>query len=315
MIVTKSRLTDTCINWAGSSVTAGDYYHPIAENLLYADSDYLKRKFLFPNAAKSSHGIYSNLVRLSRDVLANEPDVIVIDHANGLYSPECMESFIRRALTGNLSRKLILLEMPSWYGQDYTDNNLITTPTNEADMAIVNALATHYSLPIIQTWVWAKTVVPGTYDLDALFTDGVHPSSIVGAWLAGEIKTQLDLGFSSAGSALPDRLYASTDYDNTPIIIAGTGYTSKTGTWAENGTKVSSSEVGATITFSATCQSFGCDGNRLGTQEVDISIDGGAYASGAIYQHGSLISAGRAAHTITIKVTSGTVYIDEFWAI
>lgn len=315
MIIVQKQLTDTCINWAGSSITAGNYYHPDLEDLLHEDGDYIKYHFLFPNAAKSSHGIYSNLVRLSRDILANEPDTIIIDHANGIFSQEAMESFIRRALSADLTTKLILLEMPSWWGQDVSDNGIVTTPTNETDIGIVNALATHYSLPIIQTWEWVKTVVPGTYNLIDLFPDAVHPSSITGGWLAGEIKTELDLGFSRGGGALPARLYASTDYDNTPTIVNGVDYDSITGTWTVDGTGIYSSEVGATVTYSATCQSFGCDGNSLGTQTIEKSFNGGVFTSGNLSQLGSGISAGRGTYSITIKITSGTVYIDEFWTI
>ena len=56
-------------------------------------------------------------------------------------------------------------------------------------------------------------------------------------------------------------------------------------------------------------------GFAIDEYDVERSIDGGAFTASSFYQNGTAIAAGRASHTITIKVVSGTVRIDEFWAI
>jgi hypothetical protein len=49
---------------------------------------------------------------------------------------------------------------------------------------------------------------------------------------------------------------------------------------------------------------------------VEISIDGGAYTAMNFYPNGVEIAGGvRAAHTIDVKVVSGTVKVTQFWAI
>jgi hypothetical protein len=183
-------------------------------------------------------------------------------------------------------------------------------------MATVNTLAAYYGVPIVPVWEWTKSVVPSLYDLDELFLDGVHPG---GAPLIAYIVEQLQAlltQLSVPSVTLPERLYSgSADYENDSTIKLGTEYDSKTGTWTETGTQVESSEVGATITYSATCQSFGRYRADGASEDVEVSIDGGAYQAMTVYQNGAEIATGRGAHTITIKVRSGTVRIEEFWAV
>lgn len=304
--------------WCGSSFTAGNYYRPLVNS--YIQSNYLgEYAVTIHNAALSGHGSFSNLVRLSRDVLANNPTTIFYDHAN-VFDEDMFEAFIRLTLTSNADIKIILMESSTWFGQDCSDNGIVTTPTNEADIDSVNALATHYSLPIMGYWTWVQSVVPGTYNLNQLTGDCAHPTETPAEeWIAGAIEGELNTGVDGAGGALPAALYSPSDWENDPVITNGTGYDSKTGTWVEDGGRASSTEAGATITFSATCQRFGCyrsDGVGTGIKnDVEVSIDGGAFSDENFNQYGTAIAAGRGAHTIAIKVKTTEVVIDEFWAI
>lgn len=146
--------------------------------------------------------------------------------------------------------------------------------------------------------------------------DTVHPTTLgnmEATKLLQDILTPTFLIQRQSPSTLPARLYDNGDYENSATIKNGTGYDSLTGSWTTSGTQISSSNPGATVTFSATCQSIGRP-EEDGT--VQISVDGGDYAAFVFSPNGAQIAGGvRAAHTITIKVISGTVTISKFWAI
>jgi hypothetical protein len=273
--------------------------------------------FGFVSAAISGHNVWSNLVRLTRDTLANNPTVLIIDDANGVMNDYMVEAFIRRAWTARPTIKIIWISAPTWSGLDYHDNAVVTTPLNAVDLGKTAAILAHYGVSHADWWSWAKSVVPDTYDLDEIISDGVHPTDIGYAWIDETVDGYLATGLSVPPVTLPERVHAeSEDYENESTIKLGTAYDSKTGTWTETGTRVESSEAGATITYSATCQSYGCfRADGVAQPAVEISVDGGAFAAGLAYQNGVEIATGRGAHTITIKVVSGTVRIDEFWAV
>jgi hypothetical protein len=308
-----NQIFSMAITFAGSSWTFGTGYRPDVSAWLY--NNHLNYKFTFILSAKSSHNIWSNLVRLSRDSLAGNPAVIILEHANGLMTDETMEALIRRVWTASPTTKIILIEAPSWLNMDYHDNAIVTTPINTAAMSVVNATAAHYGIPIIRWWEWAKSFVPEIYDLDEIISDGVHPTILGYSYISSQTELYLAQGFNISPTTLPDRLYDCEDYENESIIKVGTDYDSKTGTWSEIGTVVESSEADATITYSATCQSFGCYRADGVYQSVQISIDGGIFSALPFYQNGYAIPSGRGLHTITVKVVSDSVRIEEFWAI
>ena len=123
-------------------------------------------------------------------------------------------------------------------------------------------------------------------------------------------------GGQTAPVSMPIYLYDTNgEYQSTPLIKYGTDYDSRTGVWNDTGTRTESNQVGATITYSGTFKSIGCYRADAGTNDVEINVDGSGYQAMAFYQNGVQISSSRAAHTVVVKVMSGTVRIDEFWAI
>ena len=305
------------IAWAGSSWTIGSYYSPRVQTWLISNINYLQYNFSFTNAARSGNNVWSNLVRLTREILASNPQVIILDHANGTVNNFTLEAFVRRVWTFNPAIKIILIETPTWNTLDYHNNDNVISPLNVDTMTAVNAVASHYEIPIIRVWEWAKTVVPDTYNLDTLFPDGVHPQGEgVYTYITNQIESTLTQGMTRYTSTLPTRVYNCQDYENESVIKNGTDYTSRTGTWTDTSTRTESSVAGSTITYTATCQSFGSYRADSGSNTVEISIDGGVFSSMTLYQNGVEVPSGRGSHTITIRIpTGGSCRIDEFWAI
>ena len=269
--------------------------------------------FAFSNQAISGHNSWSNLVQLVRG-----DDLFVIDTANDdnvTKDKSSLEALIRRLWAAKPTTRIIFISSPTWFLQDTSNNAIVNTPTNIDSLNAVIALASHYGIPLVDYWGWCKTVVPGTYNLTDLTADTVHPTALGYANMAALLEVLLPGGGTAQPNPLPARLYDNGDYENAPTVKLGTEYDSRSGTWSDNGTEVSSSEVGAIITYSATCQSFGAYRTDAGSNDVQVSIDGGAYANASFYQNGTVIAGGRAAHTIAVKVKSGTVKVTQFWAI
>lgn len=298
--------------FAGSSFTeSATGYRAIATQWeLVNKPSYL---FTFSNQSIGGHNTWSNLVRLTTGT-----DLFVIDHANdtGGFVYASMEALIRRLWTANPNTRIIMISSPTWFGVDTDVDDNVNHPHNETELGVMAALAAQYGIPFVDYWAWCKSAVPGTYHLNQLTDDGVHPSAIGYAAMAVLLEAHLPNGGGAKPGTLPARLYASEDYENAPTRTNGSAETSRTGTWTEAGTSISSNEVGATITYGATCQSYGIyRADSVAVQAVEVSIDGGAYAAANISQNGLTIAGDRAAHTVTIKVLAGTVRIDEFWAV
>jgi hypothetical protein len=299
--------------FAGSSFTYGDGYRKKStswELLNYPNYD-----FDFTNMAIGGHNTWSNLVRLQTG-----DDLFIIDHANDNSRDmdfASMESIWRLLWEENPHARIVLIQSPSWVLRDIDDDDNVDNPINGAVMNDYVTLANHYGVSVVRYWDWCIEVVDaGTYHLNELTADTVHPTELGYTNMAELLEAHLPNGGGQKPDTLPSRLYDSEDYENTPTRTLGTDYDSKTGSWTETGTQASSSEADATITFSATCQSYGfyrADGTA--NPAALVSIDGGDFAAYTPSQNGTPIAAGRAAHTIIVKVVSGTVEIDEFWAV
>ena len=134
--------------------------------------------------------------------------------------------------------------------------------------------------------------------------------------MAALIEVFLPEGGQSLPSSLPARLYDNGDYENTPVRITGDQFDSRSGTWTDTDTRIESTTEGSIVTYEATCQSYGAYREDGGVDVVEISIDGGAYASLVFGHGGRTIPAGRGLHTISIRIPAGgNVRIDEFWAV
>lgn len=262
------------------------------------------------NSAKSGRNTWNGLCRLTADLVAYAPSYIVFDAANdgnNTKDKASLEAFIRRVRTALPNCRMFAVRT--------TNADTWITSTCEAyDVVMTDWRA----------WLDAE-IAAGRHTLDDYYTapDYVHPddrgSASIEAFLEPAMAADLVLTGQQWSGDLDDytRIFAdSADYEQTPTLVDGTDYDARTGTWSDSGTQITSSEADATVTFHATCRSFGLWRSDLGTNPtVAVSMDGGAYSNFAPTDNGYEIGSSRAAHTFVIKVLSGTLVIGQFWAI
>lgn len=301
--------------FAGTSFTnAFAGYRPQA--MQWQLSNYPEYDFSFVNYSLDGHNTWSNLVRLTTGA-----DLFIIDHANDgatVWERASLEALIRRLWAANPATRIIIINSPTWISLDTSDNAIVDTPKNQDVIEEIEALAAHYGIPIIDYWGWCQANVPAPYDLIDLTADTVHPTVIGYAEMAELLEAELPTGGGAKPVTLPARLYDNGDYENTPTRVNGSASDGTTGTWSTTGTRIESSTAGSTVTFAATCQSFGIYRSDGGSSSgLEYSVDGGeSWSNIALYQNGTVISGGRAAYNIIIRVKAGgSVRIDEFWAI
>jgi len=303
--------------YGGSSITnATSGYREMSTNWLQWTHRDLS--FTAYNASQSGRTSWNNLLRIQADYLDHAPDLLVFDNANDDVAGigrRAVEALVRRIWGSYPSCKIAFVKV--FNVADRFDDSGIETPTNSIQQAEFEAIADHYGIPIVPYWDWVEAKVIAGERLFRYLLDTVHPSSIGRCLMSSLLETYLTNNFlttrQSPGS-LPARLYDNGDYENVAVVLNGTDNDGTTGTWSINGTSISSSEAGATVTYSGTFQSIGRpeeDG------VVQVSVDGGAYNAITFGPNGATNGAmtTRASRTITLKVMSGTVTISKFWAI
>jgi hypothetical protein len=270
------------------------------------------------NNSVSGHNSWASSVRLST-ILAANPDLVVLDGANdagGNFCAKALEATIRRIWAARPTCKIMAF---NWFAvADQNVNANVNSPTNEAAILELEALCAAYGVTLLDYWGTIQQRVNSEgHNLSEYMGDTIHPDSDGHGEAYALLSPYLPFSGGSKPTSLPSRLYDTNgDYENTPTVKLGTDYDSRSGTWSNNGTEIISSEAGAIVRFSATCQSIGCFRTDGGTNTVEISIDGGAYTAMNFYPNGVEIAGGvRAAHTIDVKVVSGTVKVTQFWAI
>lgn len=317
--------------YLGGSITAG-YLASNRDTLswraltgAWLDAQYPAATLTHYNAGVSSTPSWYGLIRLQTDVIARAPALVVLDFGvNDLSSNDAYilaaEALIRRLRTALPDCTLVKLMM-----LDVTDHTVDdATHILPAVREWWTELCRHYRIPIVdylaevQERVWEDGESLATY-----FGDHIHPND-TGHALAHELlraelapRATSDLTRQWPGD-LADYDYLdadSADYENTPVTVNGAdGVT--TGTWTVDGTAIESSEADATIAFTGTCQSFAFEHGGTGTGQY--KVDAGAYAGIDFTTYASrhpLVAGTRGAHTVTLKVVSGTVHIDRFLAV
>lgn len=259
-------------------------------------------------------------MRLQADILATSPILFILDTVNDDDSghwAKSLEATIRRVWAANPLTRIILMRFATF--TDRTINSTVNSPVNSAALVEFDAIATAYGLTVINWLASVQDLVnnQGHNLTEYVDPDNVHPSTTGYALAATLLEVQLPTGGATEPGSLPARLYDTNGYFETaPTKKLGTAYTSRTGVWSDVGSQVSSSEVGATITYTVTnapAHSVGCYRVDAGTNNVKLGYDGGARAAANSYQNGTEVVAGFT--TVTIEVVSGTVEIDEFWAV
>lgn len=303
--------------YMGTSVTnAASGYREYSANWLdYSHSD----TFTITNASKSGSSLWNNAYRLDT-ALAYNPDVVIFDGINDghAFHREAMEGMIRRIWAARPTCKIVFVKVFSLSAGSRFDDANANPTAMQAWQQTYEDMATHYGIPTVDYEAKMQELVAGGRHLYEFLIDTVHPNAIghqVISSLLEPVLTDAFLTGTQKPAVLPARLYDDGSYENAGFGLNGTAYTSRTGTWTDSGTTVSSSEAGATITYSGTLQSFGIDpGDGSTPPVVQMSLDGGAYSSLQTSTNGTDIGS-RGAHTVTLKVVSGTLKIATFMAI
>jgi hypothetical protein len=270
-------------------------------------NDHPQYAYDFSTIALSGWATFPNLVNKA-DLAAST--VIVFDQSNdGADDLPCFEAFIRKCSVDG--QKVIPILNPSWTA---TTDDQIDIPNNLTALQGQRAICAALGIDYVDGHLLTKAHVTAGGHITDWFADTAHYNATGGAAIRDDLLTILPTG-GTVTTPLPAYVNAAAeDYMGTPVIILGTDYDSKTGTWTETGTRVESSEVGATITYSGTFRKFGIYRASGNYTTVTVTIDGGDPINDfALYANGYDIGT-RGAHTVVITVTSA-VRIDEFWAV
>jgi hypothetical protein len=283
-------------------------------------SDYPQYTWTLPSEARSGNNTWSNLVRLSSEILTYSPDVLLLETVNDTnedWQLASLEAYIRRIWTARPSARLAVFNFFAVASQLVNAN--VNSPANQDAIESMEALLAHYGIQLLDYWGTIQDLVNNQgHNLSEYMDDTVHPNATGHNVAYTLLLPYLPFGMGAAPSPLPNRLYDDGTMENTPTIRNGTANSGETGVWSTVATiGRQSSAVGATIAFNGVaCSTIGAyraDGGSNPT--VQISIDGGAFYNFTLYQNGGQLAEGFDTHDIVIKVVSGTIRIDEFWAV
>lgn len=285
---------------------------------LWLDQNYPAYLQTWDNQAISGHWPWSNNIRANAEILSASKDLILCDFrpTNTGREMEAAEAIIRRIWTANPTARIISPIFPS-------SSDMINVSALSATELAANALATYYDIPLIDYRQAVIDLVAGGALLTTYLADTIHPTAAGHALCASLVEAYLQAnpGFTITSAnhyTLPARQYDNGDYEASPTRLYGTAYTSRTGAgWTDTGTRTENSTEGDTITFTATCKSFGLYSAGTANSVADVQIDGGEWQTNRTISHnGYDQDISLAPHTITIRVRAGSaIRIDEFWAI
>ncbi len=299
--------------YGGSSFTASNGYR--LDVNAFCKSKFPQYEYIFPVLAAGRHNTWSNLVRLN-----SGGDVFILDHAND-QTAEFVEAMILRLWTENPATQIILITSPSWYTRDTGDDSQVYSPANLAVVQAVMALAAHYGITLVDYWTWCIAAInQHQYHLNELTEDTIHPSKVGYAGMAKLVEQFLPDGGTAKPVVLPERVFKQSSlFQARPVRITGTSYTARTGSgWVDDGTTISSSTPGDTVTYMTTdlwC-SFGDWRSDYQPNVVEISLNEGSFESLPFEQNGYVMYSA-IYNTITIRIPDGggNVKIEEVWLI
>jgi hypothetical protein len=273
----------------------------------------LPDELYFQSTAANGFGTWSNLVLLSQLLVGTGPLVLVFDTTNDTLLPAAfsnayIEAYLRRVWTYSPDTRFISMNFFQ------VANPLVDDPTalNQAMINRMKVICTHYAVSVVDYQAEITNRIANGDHLVTYFIDNTHPT-LAGHAVATEL-LRVQFPGNPAPGVLPARLFPdSVDFEFAPLIKVGTDFDARAGVWVDTGTRTESNVAGSTITYSGTFRSFGCFRADNLINDVDVSIDAGAFADINFWQCGYDIGA-RAAHVIVIRVTT-QCRIDEFWAI
>lgn len=268
------------------------------------------------------------LVRLQSDVIARAPSLVFVDFAvndtieDGVggrsdgFAPAA-EALLRRLWT-ELPGVMLVASVFSW-PNDYSYMSAGRRAARDKWLA----LASHYSLTPVRMDTALVALMGESYDnadVEAYFAgvNNVHPNDAGHNVIYGLMTPRLASITGNAPSPLPTRYYAeSEDYERAPIIRSGTDNDGETGTWTTQGTTGRQSTVAdSTIEWSGNFCSFGLDSNfGAGAGTYAWSVDGGGETQVDLsvqdVANQPVYNMAYGAHTVTLRVVSGTVRINR----
>jgi hypothetical protein len=272
-------------------------------------NDHPEYVYTFLNISNSGYGTFPNLVNKGD---LSTADVIVIDQSNDDSgdTAEC-EAFLR--LCSAAGQRCVWILNPSWTDADLNDGQ-VNTPANLTAIQQMRTMLDSYGASRVDGLALIQAHVTNGGHVADWYADTAHYNATGYAVIESYLDDILPTG-GIIPTPLPARTYAAAaDFENASIIRNGSAEDSKTGTWTEDGASISSSEVGATITYIGTFRKFGISRADGTYPNVTVTIDGGdPIVDFALYPNGYDIGT-RGAHTVVITVVT-TCKIDEFWAV
>jgi len=310
--------------WTGSSISAANPgFSTVMETWL--DEVYgLTNKVVHSNAAEASRNTWFALKNIQANILGLPKTLVVHDFANGgtgHIDHGSAEAFIRRIWTTLPNASIVMMGFFSVTDHDVDDN--VNHATSQAAETMWQDICTTYGIPYVDFHASVSELVNNQgHHLNEYLADTVHPSETGYNLAATLLKNVLSQQFLTTKqfNAFPAYIYeTAADYERPSSVINGASETSRTGTWTENGTSISSNEEGATITYTVTGRSIGIRNSLNVYPNVDISTGGAAYIENMfISPNGFQFAYSRLTATaITFRVRAGgaTVTIDEVWII
>jgi hypothetical protein len=320
------------VAFSGSSITEAQPtgYRPLTEAHLTLTYPFAR----FTNSFTGGPGqtAWVRLWSIQDGLIATSPDVNVYESVSsnyeGAYEAQAKaieEGTIRRLRGGVPAMRMIVIGMPTYA------NNTTPGATNPTQLTFLQSLCTQYDMTYIDWPARVQALIDATtYTLDQLYADIVHPTATGHAEIAALLQQTLTLEFINGSDVgwtgdLADytALYDDGTFEDTGNYIArnGTDNDGTTGTWTNEGTTLVSSEVGATVTWSGTFETFGVDLDLAAGFSIEHNFDGAGWTTGnfsastySIHQLAPNFST-RGAHTVQVRVLSGTVKIRRFLAI
>lgn len=219
---------DLTIGFLGGSITQGSLASSPDANYAYRvfrwwQETFPKARFQYVNAGIGGTTSLFGVARADRDILAYEPDFIVVDFAVNDASreptTEIFEGLVRKLLKRDSRPAVVLLE-----------NVMYSNGWNAEEFH--RPVAERYSLPVVsvRNTIYAR-MLKGELKKDEITPDGLHPNDKGHALVADEIIALLEEAKASSRSAeddppLPEPLTANayegarllTIMDSSPVL-------------------------------------------------------------------------------------------------
>lgn len=317
--------TDKKVVWIGGSVTEGIGATEEADNAGLENGEgyaYLVDKWFQDEYYKDYNVVSKNVslggttsiyasLRYGRDVLAENPDTIIIEFVGNDSSATrkgqviyALESMIRRTLTQNPDAEIILLDRPHWVSGEQKISSA---------RSYYEKVAEYYNANYIKLEDKFNALIArdGVALSDCIRTDGVHPTNTGHKYLA--LAFEECLSETKLHKTIMKQVPMMAEYmPATDKEILPSEYTaiSDSGDWTtdEAGNLVTE-KAGASVTYSFNGNSICLYGDA--EQPYSVTLDGWKYSSYGSWKDSIFYNnmSGKGQHSVTITNASGKMII------